>query len=214
MTHRDHSEHSPSRRGRNAEGSEGNPFEGRSGDRRRHGPHRGGRREEGREREFSTRGRGRGRRGDVRVAILALLNERPMHGYEMMQELDDRTQGLWKPSPGSLYPALQLLEDQGLVRSETTDGRRQFTLTDAGRTELSSRPRAAAPWESMVHDADQGDMALRAALHHVAVAVHQVAEAGTPEQKERADALLKELRRQMYLLLAESLAPRDETPTD
>jgi hypothetical protein len=65
----------------------------------------------------------------------------------------------------------------------------------------------------MVHDADQGDMALRAALHHVAVAVHQVAEAGTTEQKERADALLKELRRQMYLLLAESLAPRDETPT-
>jgi DNA-binding PadR family transcriptional regulator len=144
---------------------------------------------------------------------LALLNERPMHGYEMMQELDDRTQGLWKPSPGSLYPALQLLEDQGLVRSETTDGRRQYTLTDAGRTELSSRPRASAPWESMVHDADQGDMALRAALHHVVVAVHQVAEAGTPEQKERADALLKELRRQMYLLLAESLAPRDETPT-
>jgi DNA-binding PadR family transcriptional regulator len=213
MTPRDHSEHSPSRRGRNTEGSDGNLFGARSGDRRRHGPHRGGRREEGREREFSTRGRGRGRRGDVRIAILALLNERPMHGYEMMQELDDRTQGLWKPSPGSLYPALQLLEDQGLVRSETTDGRRQFTLTDAGRTELSSRPRATAPWESMVHDADQGDMALRAALHHVAVAVHQVAEAGTPEQKERADALLKELRRQMYLLLAESLAPRDETPT-
>ena len=213
MTHRDHSEHSPSRRGKNAEGNDGNPFGARSGDRRRHGPHRGGHREEGREHEFSTRGRGRGRRGDVRFAILALLNERPMHGYEMMQELDNRTQGLWKPSPGSLYPALQLLEDQGLVRSETTDGRRQYTLTDEGRAELSSRPRASAPWESMVHDADQGDMALRAALHHVAVAVHQVAEAGTPEQKERADALLKELRRQMYLLLAESLAPRDETPT-
>jgi DNA-binding PadR family transcriptional regulator len=216
MTHRDHSEHSPFRRGRNAEGNDASPLEGRSGDRRRHGPHRGGHREEGREREFSTRGRGgrgRGRRGDVRLAILTLLSERPMHGYEMMQELDDRTQGLWRPSPGSLYPALQLLEDQGLVLSETTDGRRQYTLTDAGRAELSSRPRASAPWESMVHDADQGDMALRAALHHVAVAVHQVAEAGTPEQKERADALLKELRRQMYLLLAESLAPRDDTPS-
>jgi DNA-binding PadR family transcriptional regulator len=147
------------------------------------------------------------------LAILSLLTERPMHGYEMMQELAERTQGLWRPSPGSLYPALQLLEDQGLVRSETTEGRRQFTLTDAGRTELSESPRAAAPWESMVHEADQGDMALRAALHHVAVAVHQVAEAGTAEQKERADALLKELRRQMYLLLAESLAPRDDAPT-
>lgn len=216
MTHRDHGEHSPLRRAKKTEGSDANPFEGRSGDRRRHGPHRGGHREEGPEREFASRGRGgrgRGRRGDVRFAVLALLNEKKMHGYEMMQELDDRTQGLWRPSPGSLYPALQLLEDQGLVLSETTDGRRQYTLTDAGRAELSSRPRAFAPWESMVHDADQGDMALRAALHHVAIAVHQVAEAGTPEQKERADALLKELRRQMYLLLAESLAPRDDTPT-
>jgi DNA-binding PadR family transcriptional regulator len=146
----------------------------------------------------------------VRYAILALLEERPMHGYEMMQELADRTQGLWRPSPGSLYPALQLLEDQGLVRSESADGRRQFTLTDEGRSELKARPNASAPWESMVHDADQGDMALRSALHHVAIAVHQVSEAGTPEQKERADALLKELRRQMYLLLAETLAPREE----
>jgi DNA-binding PadR family transcriptional regulator len=134
-----------------------------------------------------------------------------MHGYEMMQELAERTQGLWRPSPGSLYPALQLLEDQGLVRSESADGRRQFTLTDEGRAELAARPRPNAPWETMVHQADQGDMALRAALHHVAIAVHQVAEAGTDEQKARADALLKELRRQMYLLLAESLTPAEQS---
>jgi DNA-binding PadR family transcriptional regulator len=113
-----------------------------------------------------------------------------------------------------LYPALQLLEDQGLVRSESADGRRQFTLTDEGRAELKARPRPSAPWETMVHQADQGDMALRAALHHVAVAVHQVAEAGTDEQKARADALLKELRRQMYLLLAETLAPQGEAPAE
>ena len=137
-----------------------------------------------------------------------------MNGYEMMQELAERTQGLWRPSPGSLYPALQLLEDQGLVRSESADGRRQFTLTDEGRAELKARPRPSAPWETMVHQADQGDMALRAALHHVAVAVHQVAEAGTDEQKARADALLKELRRQMYLLLAETLAPQGEAPAE
>ena len=177
MTHRDHSEHSPFRRGRNAEGNDASPLEGRSGDRRRHGPHRGGHREEGREREFSTRGRGgrgRLRRGDVRAAILALLNEQQMHGYEMMQELDNRTQGLWRPSPGSLYPALQLLEDQGLVLSETTEGRRQYTLTDAGRAELSSRPRASAPWESMVHDADQGDLGEVVALADQLGAHHHV----------------------------------------
>jgi DNA-binding PadR family transcriptional regulator len=137
-----------------------------------------------------------------------------MHGYEMMQELAERTHGLWRPSPGSLYPALQLLEDQGLVRSESADGRRQFTLTDEGRAELKERPRPSAPWETMVHQADQGDMALRVALRHVAVAVHQVAEAGTDEQKTRADAMLKELRRQMYLLLAETLTPEAEATTD
>ena len=133
-----------------------------------------------------------------------------MHGYEMMQELAERTQGLWRPSPGSLYPALQLLEDQGFVRSESAEGRRQYTVTDEGRAQLKEHGKSSAPWESMVHDADQGDMALRSALHHVGVAVHQVSEAGTPEQKERADALLKELRRQMYLLLAETLAPRED----
>jgi DNA-binding PadR family transcriptional regulator len=132
-----------------------------------------------------------------------------MHGYEMMQELAERTHGLWRPSPGSLYPALQMLEDQGLVRSETADGRRQYTLTDEGREHLKAHPHTSAPWETMVRQADQGDMVLREDLRHVAVAVHQVAEAGTAEQKTRADALLKELRRQMYLLLAESLAPRE-----
>jgi len=199
-------------RGKNAS-SEGTPFENRATGRRRHGPHHRGPRDDDRGRETSERGpRGRrGRRGDVRLAILALLEERPMHGYEMMQELAERTQGLWRPSPGSLYPALQLLEDQGLVRSESADGRRQFTLTDEGRAELAARPRPNAPWETMVHQADQGDMALRAALHHVAIAVHQVAEAGTDEQKARADALLKELRRQMYLLLAESLTPAEQS---
>src|SRR5580658_6602784 len=203
---------SPHGRGRNEVNNEGNPFQARSGERRRHGPrHGGGREEGGRGRgEFSRRGRGRGRRGDVRVAILALLEERPMHGYEMMQELAERTHGLWSPSPGSLYPALQMLEDQGLVRSESADGRRQYTLTDEGREHLKAHPHNSAPWETMVREADQGNLVLREDLHHVAVAVHQVAEAGTDEQKTRADALLKELRRQMYLLLAESLAPRDE----
>ncbi|HUY17166.1 MAG TPA: PadR family transcriptional regulator [Acidimicrobiales bacterium] len=153
---------------------------------------------------------GRGRRGDVRVAILALLEERPMHGYEMMQELSERTQGLWQPSPGSIYPALQLLEDQGLVRSESAEGRRQFTLTDEGRAEMKTRSERTAPWETMVRQADRGDMAINQALRQVAVAVTQVAQAGSADQKTRAGELLTELRRQMYLLLAEPLTPRDE----
>lgn len=204
-------EDSSRRRVRHADRGETSPFEARAHDLHRHGPRHGAAaEEEGRGREGFRGRRGRGRRGDVRYAVLALLAERPMHGYEMMQELAERTKGLWRPSPGSLYPALQLLEDQGLVRSESAEGRRQYTLTDEGRAHLEAHSKPSAPWEAMVHDADQGDMALRAALHHVAVAVHQVAEAGTPEQKERADALLKELRRQMYLLLAETLAPKGQ----
>jgi len=201
---------SPKGRASNAENSEGKLFEVRSGARRRHGPrHEGARGEHVRGRGPSMRG-GRGRRGDVRMAILALLEERPMHGYEMMQELSERTQGLWQPSPGSIYPALQLLEDQGLVRSESADGRRQFTLTDEGRAELKNRAEGAAPWETMVRQADQGDVSLNQALRQVAVAVTQVAQAGTSDQKARAGELLTELRRQMYLLLAEPLAPHVE----
>ncbi len=125
-----------------------------------------------------------------------------MHGYEMLQELAHRTHDLWRPSPGSLYPALQLLEDQGLVRSVTEDGRRRFELTDDGRAELAGR-QGVAPWEAMVRDADQGDMALHGALRALEMAVGQVAEAGTESQKSRAEAMLSDLRREVYLLLAE-----------
>ena len=79
------------------------------------------------------RGRHRVRRGDVRSAILALLDDRPMHGYEMIQELEERTGGRWTPSAGSIYPTLQLLEDEGLVTAEEVDGRKVYSLTDSGR---------------------------------------------------------------------------------
>jgi DNA-binding PadR family transcriptional regulator len=136
-----------------------------------------------------------------------------MHGYEMMQELTDRTKGIWRPSPGSLYPALQLLEDQGLVQSETSEGRRQFTLTDKGREELTSQPKKSAPWDIMVRGANQDDFALRVALRQVSIAVSQVAEAGTQEQKIRAEKLVLELRRQIYLLLAETIEPPKASST-
>jgi DNA-binding PadR family transcriptional regulator len=145
----------------------------------------------------------RGRRGDVRAVILALLAERPMHGYEMLEELSRRTSGLWRPSPGSLYPALQLLEDQGLVRSIEEQGRRRFELTEEGRAlQVQSTP-GAALWEKIVSAADDGTLALRSTLRGVELAVSQVAEAGTPEQKATAGALLADLRRQLYLLLAD-----------
>ncbi len=145
----------------------------------------------------------RGRRGDVRAAVLALLGERPMHGYEMLQEISARTEDLWRPSPGSLYPALQYLEDQGLVRSLAEDGRRRFELTEAGRAALAARPPGPAPWEAMLSLAGTGDLALRGALRAVEVAVSQVIEAGSADQKARVEGLLTDLRRQVYLVLAE-----------
>src|ERR687889_266882 len=87
----------------------------------------------GRHRHGYGRGGPRARRGDVRAAVLALLDERPMHGYEMIKEIEERTGGIWKPSAGSIYPTLALLEDEGLVRGEESDGKRRFTLTDEGK---------------------------------------------------------------------------------
>ena len=144
----------------------------------------------------------RGGRGDVRAAVLALLAERPMHGYEMLTELARRTSGMWRPSPGSLYPALQLLEDQGLVWSVAERGRRRFELTAEGRALPARNADGAPPWEAIVSAADDGVLALRGALRDVELAVSQVAEAGTPAQRASAVVLLTELRRRLYLLLA------------
>ena len=89
---------------------------------------------------------------NVRAAVLALLLERPMHGYEMITELESRTGGVWRPSPGSVYPTLQLLEDEGLIVSEESGGRKRFTLTEAGRAE-AERASEPPPWEQFGDDA-------------------------------------------------------------
>src|SRR5947209_16030758 len=99
------------------------------------------------------RGRGRGRkarRGDIRTAALLLLGEEPRNGYQIMQEVEERSDGVWRPSPGSVYPALQQLEDEGLIRSEELDGRKAFALTDPGRALVEERGSdKPAPWEQM-----------------------------------------------------------------
>jgi DNA-binding PadR family transcriptional regulator len=151
------------------------------------------------------RGRGRrGRRGDVRAAVLALLTERPMHGYEMIQELDDRTGGIWRPSPGSVYPTLQLLEDEGLIVSEQAEGRKRFTLAEAGREE-AARAAERTPWADY---ADEDDVSaaheFREASFGIMNAVREVGFAGTDEQRVRALEVLKETKRKLYAILAES----------
>ncbi len=97
------------------------------------------------------RGRGRkARRGDIRTAALLLLAEEPRNGYQIMQEVEERSGGVWRPSPGSVYPALQQLEDEGLIRTEEHDGSKLFALTDAGRKLVEERGEdRPAPWEQM-----------------------------------------------------------------
>jgi DNA-binding PadR family transcriptional regulator len=148
------------------------------------------------------RGRGgRARRGDVRAAVLALLVERPMHGYEIIQELEARTGGIWKPSPGSVYPTLSLLEDEALVTSETIDGRKRFAVTDRGRE--AAVEAGESPWDAVVRGADPTEVQLREGVMSVMVAARQIAAIGTDAQKAAAVELVTELRRKLYLLLAE-----------
>jgi DNA-binding PadR family transcriptional regulator len=132
--------------------------------------------------------------------VLALLADRPMHGYEIIQELDARTGGVWKPSPGSVYPTLALLEDEGLVQSQNVDGKKRFELTAAGTEAQASAE--DTPWAAMVRDADPAQVQLREAVRTVHIAARQIAEIGTDEQKAKALELLTEARRALYLLLA------------
>ncbi|WP_018350193.1 PadR family transcriptional regulator [Longispora albida] len=156
----------------------------------------------GRGRGHGGRGRGRGaRRGDVRAAILGLLAERPMHGYEMINELDQRTSGAWRPSPGSVYPTLQLLEDEGLISGQESEGRKRFSLTEAGQTEAATLD--TPPWTQISEEAGQSAHDLRAAAMGIMQAMGQVMAVGSAEQQERALAILSETRRKLYGLLSE-----------
>src|SRR3954466_15587643 len=151
-----------------------------------------------------SRGRGRGRhrvrRGDVRSAILALLDDRPMHGYEMIQELEERTGGRWTPSAGSIYPTLQLLEDEGLVTAEEVDGKRVFSLTDSGKEAVPERTEGR-PWEE--GDEDSPRFEARRELFRTIAAAKQLARADDEEQLTKAAEILKDTRRKLYGILAE-----------
>ena len=116
------------------------------------------------------------RRGDVRAAILVLLDEQPYNGYGLMQEIENRSEGVWRPSPGSIYPALAQLEDEGLVRAEEADGRKEFTLTDAGRAYVDeNREKLGEPWADLGREVGEDRVELRALIGQVAAAAMQVA---------------------------------------
>ncbi|MGV9415488.1 PadR family transcriptional regulator [Nocardia sp. NPDC003693] len=189
---------------------------------REHGPHRHGGRGHGFGPDFGPggfgpggphfgRGRGRGgrgRRGDVRAAILLLLAERPMHGYELIQQIRERSEDVWRPSPGSIYPALAQLEDEGLVLIEKVAGRKTAKLTESGTAYLeANRAELGDPWQEVKDNVGDQALDLRGLVGQLMGAVAQVAAVGSPAQAAKAAEVLTEARRSLYRILAE-----DDTP--
>jgi DNA-binding PadR family transcriptional regulator len=150
------------------------------------------------------RGRGRrARRGDIRTAALLLLAEEPRNGYQIMQEVQERSGGLWSPSPGSVYPALAQLEDEGLIRTQEEDGHKLFVLTDAGKALLDERGAdRPAPWEQQGGDTGEAHE-LGKLIRDVAFAFTQVMRTGSPGQLDSAREVLANTRRDLYRILAD-----------
>jgi DNA-binding PadR family transcriptional regulator len=158
------------------------------------------------------RGRGRARRGDVRLAVLRLLAEAPTNGYQLMQAIEERSDGRWRPSPGSMYPTLAQLEDEGLIRSNESSGSRQFEITDAGREHLETRAGEPAPWEPQGEAGEDALSELGPVIIALGKAAWQVASVGTAEQRARAVKLLSETQRALYGILADD--PESDTETE
>ena len=149
-------------------------------------------------------GGSKARRGDVRVAILSVLADRAMNGYQVIQEIAERSGGVWKPSPGSVYPTLQQLEDEGLVRVDAQEGRRLYELTGEGRAYVDSHPEEmSAPWEAMSAPpgGEPGD--IRPLVGQALAALWQIAVSGSADQQARAREVLDDARRRLYGILAD-----------
>ena len=144
------------------------------------------------------------RRGDIRTAALLLLAEEPRNGYQIMQEVQERSEGVWRPSPGSVYPALAQLEDEGLIRSEESDGRKLFAITDEGSALLAQRDKdAPAPWEQISGGVSDEAFKARHQIKDVALAFMQVIHTGSDAQLAKARDVLDRTRRDLYRILAD-----------
>ncbi|TFD54703.1 PadR family transcriptional regulator [Cryobacterium frigoriphilum] len=141
-------------------------------------------------------------RGEVRAAVLALLAEQPMHGYQIIHEIEERSAGSWKPSAGSVYPTLQLLADEGLISAEESNGRKIYSLTEEGREAVTDAD-TTAPWASADSSAGHGFAALPKSGVELAQAAAQVGRTGTPEQIKQAVTVLDDARRRLYSILAQ-----------
>jgi DNA-binding PadR family transcriptional regulator len=149
------------------------------------------------------RGRGRARRGDVRLALLRLLAEEPRNGYGLMQTIEERSDGRWSPSPGSVYPTLAQLEDEGLIRAVEAEGAKRLEITEAGREHLETRAAEPDPWAAPDGHGEEAIFEIGPLVIGIGKAAWQVASVAGPEQRARAVQLLEQTRRGLYRILAE-----------
>lgn len=169
---------------------------------------------------FGPRGRGRGRgragRGDVRAAIISLLSEEPRNGYQIIQEINERSGGLWRASSGSVYPAIAQLEDEGLIEPTDGNGRKLFALTAAGREHAEQNAEHLRRlWQVGEQGARFGEfLRYRELIGQLAAAVRQVDEVGTPAQREQAKQVLVKARQSLYRILAAEADAQDAVPVD
>ena len=151
-------------------------------------------------------------RGDIRAAILRLLAEAPMHGYQIIREVSERSEGVWRPSPGSVYPALSQLEDEGLVEMAESEGRKDFSLTGAGREWVEEhREEIGSPWDTEGRGTPRELGSLRKSTQALAMAARQLAHTGTPAQLEEARKIVDEARRKLYGILAQSEEEQEQS---
>jgi DNA-binding PadR family transcriptional regulator len=155
-------------------------------------------------------GRGRRRRGDVRAALLILLAEAPRNGYQLMQTIEERSGGRWRPSPGSVYPTLAQLEDEGLIRGTERDGTKLFELTDQGREHVQQHASRHAPWEEDEDPDGRSLPEIASLIIQIGKAAWQVVQEGDERQVERACETLAETRRTLYGILAEDTDASEE----
>jgi DNA-binding PadR family transcriptional regulator len=153
---------------------------------------------------WGGRRRPRARRGDIRAGILALLSEAPRNGYQIMQELEQRSRGMWRPSPGSVYPALQQLEDEGLVQPQDAGTGRMYRLTEQGQAYVAEhRSETTAPWDWETSEAEEGVFDLVGHIRTIVGALTQIAASGDAEQIAQARKILNETRRSLYAILSQ-----------